>query len=80
MTKQLNELFRREFALLTISLRTKKDLSQLQLSNLTGVHIARIEAADALPAFGTMYKIGSYFNLKPSDLVNMVEQKIKNKL
>lgn len=60
-------------------IRKSKNMSQEVLSGLAGLarsHIAMIENSDKKANFETIWKIANAFNIKPSKLVEMIENEI----
>ncbi len=57
-------------------LRKEKGLSQEVCSGLAGIarsHLAMIENTDKLPNFETLWKLAIAFNMKPHELVLLIE-------
>ena len=61
-------------------LRKEKKLSQDVLSGLAGIartHLTMIENGSKQPNFETIWKIALALNLRPSELVSLIEKEIK---
>lgn len=61
-------------------LRKEKKLSQDVLSGLAGIaptHLTMIENGSKQPNFETIWKIALALDLRPSELVNLIEKEIK---
>lgn len=59
------------------SLRRQKDMSQELLSGLAGIarsHLSMIENGTKQPNFETIWKIAIALDMKPSDLVSLIEK------
>lgn len=64
------------------SLRRERELSQEVLSGLSGIartHLTMIERGVKQPNFETIWRIANALNLRPSELVLLVEQQIEKK-
>jgi len=62
--------------------RNSKKLSQETLSGLSGMartHLSMIETGDKQPNFETIWKVAEALDLKPSQLVKMIEDEISKK-
>ena len=60
-------------------LRREKGLSQEVFSGLSGIarsHLSMIENGDKQANFETLWKIANAFDIKPSELVKMIENYI----
>ncbi len=60
-------------------LRKKKKLSQEVLSGLAGIartHLTMIENGTKQPNFETIWKLANALNMRPSDLVAAMEEKL----
>ncbi len=60
--------------------RKEKKLSQEVLSGLAGMarsHIAMIESGDKQANFESIWRIANALGLKPSELVELIEEEIK---
>ncbi len=63
-------------------LRKKKNLSQEVLSGLAGLarsHLAMIESGKKQANFETIWRVANALEIKPSVLVQHIENKIENK-
>ena len=61
-------------------LRNKKSISQDVLSGLAGIartHLTMIENGDKQANFETLWKIANALNMRPSELVAMIETEIE---
>jgi transcriptional regulator with XRE-family HTH domain len=61
-------------------LRTKRGLSQELLSGFAGIartHLTMIENGTKQPNFETIWRIAVAFEMRPSELVALIEQKIE---
>ena len=61
-------------------LRKELGLSQEVCSGLAGIarsHLAMIENASKIPNFETLWKLSFAFNLKPYELVKLIEEEHK---
>ncbi len=61
-------------------LRNMKDLSQEVLSGFAGIartHLTMIENGDKQANFETIWKIATALNMRPSELVAMIEAEIE---
>lgn len=64
------------------SLRRERELSQEVLSGLSGIartHLTMIERGVKQPNFETIWRIANALNLRPSELVLLVEQQIEKR-
>jgi len=62
-------------------LRVKRELTQQQLADYTGMdraYISELERGLLLPSLETIFKLSAELKLKPSDLVEKVDQKGRN--
>lgn len=60
-------------------IRKEKGLSQEVFSGLAGIarsHLSMIESGDKQANFETLWKIANAFDIKPSELVKMIENHI----
>ncbi|MBE6880935.1 MAG: helix-turn-helix transcriptional regulator [Ruminococcaceae bacterium] len=60
-------------------LREKKGLSQEVVSGLADIgrtHLSAIERGERKPTLETLFKIAQALDVKPSDIVILIEQKI----
>ena len=61
-------------------LRNKKSISQDVLSGLAGIartHLTMIENGDKQANFETLWKIANALNMRPSELVALIENEIE---
>lgn len=64
------------------NLRSKKGMSQDVLSGLAGIartHLTMIENGDKQANFETLWKIANALDMRPSELVAMIENEIAQK-
>lgn len=62
-------------------LRLKKDLTQQQLADYTGMdraYISELERGILLPSLETVFKLASQLKLKPSELIDLVDRNSAN--
>lgn len=60
-------------------LRIKKDLTQQQLADYSGMdraYISELERGLLLPSLETIFKLAKNLRVKPSDIVDAVDQRI----
>lgn len=64
------------------SIRDKRGLSQDVLSGLAGIartHLTMIENGDKQANFETLWKIANALDMRPSELVALIEKEIESK-
>ena len=62
-------------------LRTERKQSQEMISGFAGIarsHLAMIETGTKQPNFKTIWSIANAFEMKPSELVALIEQETQN--
>jgi transcriptional regulator with XRE-family HTH domain len=67
-------------ALVLKELRDEYEVSQEEVYNETGVHIARIESGQSNPTISTIGILTKYFNIKFSEFFKRVESRTERKL
>ncbi len=63
------------------ALRDKRDISQDVLSGLAGIartHLTMIENGDKQANFETLWKIANALDMRPSELVALIEKEIES--
>jgi len=65
------------FGIVISRLRVQKNLTQEQLSGLANIarsHLAALESGQKNPKLDTIWKLAEALNIKPSQLIRMIEK------
>ena len=71
---------KKAFGIVISRLRVQKGLTQEELSGLAGIarsHLAALESGDKVVKLNTMWRIADALEIRPSDLVNRIEEESK---